>query len=174
MIEHNETNYIIWQNRAFRFYLGARLLSFNEQHSPAAFCSTQALESLMKGTLVYWDRSFNPEEAGHKMTGMIKTIKNKVKDAHSFQCPEYFYLNKRFQSVSRYPANGKGLGIPATLLNDLDLVFYNLVKLVPFQFNSELKRALSGKYKKNLNILRKNNLQIKNLRNILNVKLQKA
>lgn len=174
MIEDNELKYIIWQNRAFRFYLGARLLVLNEQYSPAAFCSTQTLESLMKGTLVYWDKSFKPEEAGHKMTGMIKTIKNKAKDGQSFQCPEYFYLNKRFQSVSRYPANGKGLGIPSTLLNDLDLVFYNLVKLVPFQFNSELKRTLSGKHKKNLNILRKNNLQIKNLRKTLNVKLQKA
>ena len=172
-MEDNELNYIIWQNRAFRFYLGARLLSLNEQHSPAAFCSSQALESLMKATLVYWDKSFNPEATGHKMTGMIKTIRNKTNNGKHFDCPEYFYSNKRFQSVTRYPANGKGVGIPGTLLNDLDLVFCNLVKLVPFQFNSELKRTLTGKNKKNLNILRKNNSQIKNLRRFLNVRLQK-
>ncbi len=173
-MEDNEINYIIWQNRAFRFYLGARLLSLNEQHSPSAFCSLQAIESLMKGTLVYWDKSFNPESNGHKMTGMVKAIKNKVKHGNDFQCPEYFYKDNRFQSVTRYPAKGKGVGIPATLLQDLDHVFYNLVKLVPFQFNSELKGALTGKNKKNLNILRKNNSHIKDLRIFLNVKLQKT
>jgi len=173
-MEDNELNYIAWQNRALRFYLGARLLSLNEQHSPAAFCSTQALESLIKATLVYWDKSFDPEAAGHKMKGMIKTIRNKVKNAKDFECPEYFYLDKRYQSVTRYPVNGKGVGIPASLLDDLDLIFYNLVKLVPFQFNSELKRALSGKNRKNLNILRRKNMQVKNLRKYLYVKLQKA
>ena len=174
MTKETDVNYIIWQNRAFRFYLGARLLSLNELYSPSAFCGVQALESLMKATLVYWDKSFKPESTGHKITGMIKTIRNKVKDGNNFQCPEYFYIDKKFQSVTRYPANGNGVGIPASFLNDLDLVFYNLVKLVPFQFNSELKRVLFGKNKKPLNILRKKNLQITSLRKTLNVKLQKA
>ena len=173
-IQNNEVNYIIWQNRSFRFYLGARLLLLNGQYSPCAFCSVQAIESLMKATLVYWDKSFNPEANGHKMKGMIKTINNKAKNAKDFQCPEYFYIDNRFQSVTRYPAKDKGVGIPDSLLSDIDLVFYNLIKLVPFQFNSELKRALSGKNKKELNILRKNNLQITLLRKYLNVKLQKV
>ncbi len=101
-MEDNEINYIIWQNRAFRFYLGARLLSLNEQYSPSAFCSLQAIESLMKGTLVYWDKSFNPESNGHKMTGMVKAIRNKAKHGNDFQCPEYFYIDNRFQSITRY------------------------------------------------------------------------
>jgi HEPN domain-containing protein len=174
VMENNERNYIIWQNRAFRFYLGARLLLVNEQHSPVAFCCTQALESLMKATLVYWDKSFKPEEAGHKMKTMINTIRNKARDAKGFECPEYFYLEKRYQSVSRYPTSGKGLGIPASLLDDLDTVFWKLVQLVPFQFNSELKKALSGKNKRKLTILRRKNLQMNNLRKYLHVKLQKT
>jgi HEPN domain-containing protein len=174
MIKESNSNYIIWQNRAFRFYLGARLLSLNEQHSPSAFCGLQSLESLMKATLVYWDKSFSPEATGHKISGMIKSIRNKAKDGNVFQCPEYFYIDKRFQSVSRYPANGKGVNIPASFLNDLDSVFFSLVKLVPFQFNSELKRALLGNSKNDLKILRKKNLQIRELRKCLNVKLQKA
>ena len=173
-MEENEINYIIWQNRAFRFYLGARLLILNSMYSPAAFCSAQALESLMKATLVYWDKSFRPEAAGHKITGMLKTIRNKAKDGSSFHCPEYFYKDNRFQSVTRYPSNGKGVGIPATLLSDLDAVFFNLIKLVPFQFNSELKRALDGKNKSDLAVLRRSNQQMSHLRRYLNVKLRKA
>jgi len=174
MTKETNISYIIWQNRAFRFYLGARLLILNKQYSPSAFCGLQALESLMKGTLIYWDKSFKPEVTGHKITGMIKTIKNKVENGSDFKCPEYFFKDNRFQTVTRYPANGKGVGIPASFLQDLDLAFYNLVKLVPFQFNSELKRALSGKNKIDLNILRKNNFQTKYLRKYLNVKLKKA
>jgi HEPN domain-containing protein len=173
-MEENEINYIVWQNRAFRFYLGSRLLYQKSLYSPAAFCSIQAIEALMKGTLVYWDKSFDPVAANHKIAGMIKSIKNKAKDAKSFHCPEYFYNENRYQSVSRYPANGKGLGIQASFLVDLDNAFYYLVSLVPFQFNSELKRVLSGKNKSELLILRRNNAQIRNLRKYLNVKVHKA
>lgn len=173
MVSETQKNYIIWQNRAFRFYLAARLLMLNEQYSPAAFCGLQSIESLMKATLVYWDKSFNPEATGHKMKGMIKTIRNKVKGAKAFECPEYFYHDKRFQAVTRYPAKEKGVLIPSSFLNDLDHVFSSLVKLVPFQFNSELIRALSGKNNKDLMILRRKNKEVRGLRKAMNIKLVK-
>ena len=173
MIRSNEREYIIWQNRALRFYLGARLLYMNEQYSPAAFCSIQSIEALMKATLVYWDKSFNPEAANHKVASMVRSIRNKAKDGKEFKCPEYFYKDKTYQSISRYPSNGKGVYIPATFKDDLDDVFYRLVSLVPFQFNSDLINTLKGKNAKNLIILRKNNNQMKNLRKLLKVKLGK-
>jgi HEPN domain-containing protein len=173
MISETDRNYVIWQNRAFRFYLAARLLYEKEQYSPSAFCAVQSIEALMKATLIYWDNSFNPETANHKVAGMIRAIKNKAKDGRSLSCPEYFYRDKRFQSVTRYPANGKGIGIPSHFISDLDAVFYNLIILVPFQFNTELKRALSGKKKIDLNILRKKNQEMRNLREFLKVKLEK-
>lgn len=173
MVSETQKNYIAWQNRAFRFYIGARLLMLNEQSAPAAFCGLQSIESLMKATLVYWDKSFKPEAAGHKMKGMIRTIRNKAKDAKNFDVPGYFYFDKRYQSVTRYPKNGKGVLIPASFLSDLDQAFSSLVKLVPFQFNSELIRALSGKNKRNLIILRKHNKEIRGLRKTMNIKLAK-
>ena len=173
MINDREKQYIVWQNKAFRFYLAARLLYQNALYSPAAFCAEQAIESLLKATLVYWDKSFTPKEASHKIASMIRTIKNKVKSGKNFYCPEYFYKEKRFQSITRYPASGKGVLVPESFLKDLDKVFYDLIKLVPFQFNSELIHTLNGNDKTKLNILKHNNLQIRKLCKYLNVKLEK-
>lgn len=174
MGREKEINYIIWQNRAFRFYIGARLLLLNEQYAPAAFCGFQSIESLMKATLIYWDRSFNPVQSRHNMKGMIRAIKNKVKDARDFECPEYLYNDKRFQSVTRYPDKGKGVLIPSYFLKDLDNLFCMLIEMVPFQFNSELIHALKGENKKDLSILRIKNSKIKILRKTLNVKWAKT
>lgn len=173
MVTEIEKKYVIWQNRAFRFYLASRLLCQHEQFAPAAFCSSQALESLMKATLVYWDKSFDPEAVNHRMAGMIRTIRNKVKNARSFDCPNYFYHGKRFQSVTRYPANGKGVTVPNSFLNDMDHVFSSLISMVPFQFNTNLIHALSGKEKKDLTILRRNNNQLRTLRRFLKVQITK-
>jgi len=123
MISDTERKYIIWQNKAFRFYLAARLLYQNDLYSPAAFCAVQAIESLLKATLVYWDKNFVPEAAGHKIASMIRSIKNKVKGGKNFYCPEYFYKEKRFQVITRYPATGKGVLVPESFLRDLDKVF---------------------------------------------------
>jgi HEPN domain-containing protein len=168
----NEKNYVIWQNRAIRFYIGARLLYLNQQYSPAAFCAIQTIESMMKATLVYWDKSFIPEGANHKVGSMISTIKNKTKNGKGFSCPGYFFQGKRYQSISRYPSSGKGVLVPGTFLDDLDDVICSLIKLVPFQFNTNLKHALSGKDRKNLNILRRNNKQMRALRNYLKISIK--
>jgi HEPN domain-containing protein len=58
--EPREVDYIVWQNRSVRFYLGARLCYLSGLVAPAAFCAQQALEALLKATLKYWDRSFEP------------------------------------------------------------------------------------------------------------------
>lgn len=167
-----EKKYVIWQNKAINFYFGARLLYLNQQYSPAAFCAIQAIESMMKATLIYWDKSFTPEEVNHKVGSMIPTIKNKAKSGKAFSCPTYFYKGKRYQSISRYPSSGKGILVPDTFLDDLDDVICSLIKLVPFQFNTNLKHALSGKDRKNLNILRRNNKKMRELRSFLKISIQ--
>ena len=163
-MKDNERKYIIWQNRAYTFYLAARLLNMKGIYGPATFCAIQTIELLLKATLIYWDKSFKPEIAGHKISKMIKTIKNKVPNGKVIDIVPYFYSDKRYQSVSRYPAVGKGIGIPGTFINDLDNVFLKLVILVPFQFNSRLSQALQGYNKAELDILRKANNSMRALR----------
>jgi HEPN domain-containing protein len=159
------TEYIIWQNRAFRFYLAARLLADKEIYGPATFCGYQAIELLIKATLIYWDKSFKPEDASHKLRKMLNTIGNKVKNGKNLNVPEYFYFEQRYQSVSRYPSSAKkGIGITRIIIYDLDTVFTDLVALVPFQFNSELIHTISGRDRKRLLILRKGNKQLRRLR----------
>ena len=163
-----EKKYIIWQNSAYRFYIASRLLYFKDLVGPTVFCGQQALELLLKATLVYWDKSFQPEAAGHKFTKMIRALKNKAK-INNIEIPQYFYLDQKYQSVSRYPQGGKGILMPASYLDDLDKSFKELIILVPFQFNSELINTLQDNQHGNtyLNTLRRNNNQIRVLREFL-------
>jgi HEPN domain-containing protein len=173
-MEEKKLNYIRWQNRAFRFYIGARLLYLNEQDAPAAYCANQALELLLKATLVYWDRSFNPVNTGHKIAKMLRTISNKVPDGNSFSCPEYLWTDEKYLSTTRYPSqSGRGFGVPGSFLEDIDKIFNDLVLMTPFQWNSNLKQALQGRNKKNLSILRRQNTYMRSLRKNLNVRLRK-
>jgi len=166
-MKENEQQYIIWQNRAYSYYLAARLLNMKKIYKPATFCGHQALETLLNATLIYWDKSFSPIVAGHKMTKMINAIKNKVPNSKTIDIPEYIFSDQRYINVSRYPARGKGVGIPGTFINDLDDAFAKLVTLVPFQFNSKLLHSLQGDDRANLNILRKANKSIRLLRSYL-------
>ena len=170
----NERNYVRWQNRATRFYLGARLLYLKEQYAPAAFCANQALELLLKGTLVYWDKSFNPEAVRHSFAKLQRILRNKVPCGKSVQIPAYFSEARKYQTVTRYPNQKSDLvGIPASFLPDLDDLFYRLVTLVPFQFNTGLKGALSGRRKADLLALRRNNCRMRDFRRHLGVKVRK-
>lgn len=162
-----ERDYVTWQNRAFRFYLGARLCYFNDLYAPAVFCGQQALESLLKGTLVYWDRSFSPEAAGHSFRKMFNIFKNK-EDRELPTIPEYFYAQGRYQSTSRYPSGG--FVVPATFLQDLDTAFYELVIAVPFQFNTELKRMLRSRDSANRRVLSRRNTIVRRLQRALDVR----
>ncbi len=169
-IRSHERDYIRWQNRSLRFYLGARLCYLNDLYSAAAFCSQQALESLVKGTLVYWDRSFDPRVANHKFAKMLRTLRNKVRKATGTEVPEYFYAEGRYQSTSRYPTEAAGIGIPSTFLDDLDAAFYDLVKLVPFQYNSELIHLLEAKDSRDRRVLTRRNRRSRRLATFLKIK----
>jgi len=160
-------DYIIWQNRAFNFYLAARLLHQRKLYGPAAFCANQALELLLKATLIYCDRSFNPKQACHSFKKLLNGLNNKVRGADRVIIPDYFYYEGRYQCISRYPKETKGLGIPGTFLEDLDRVFCDLVHLVPFQFNSQLMQALERNKNKNLLIMRRHNKQMRRMRKFL-------
>src|SRR3990172_4939331 len=88
-MKNNERQYIIWQNRAYTYYIAARLLNMKRLYGPATFCAYQALELILKATLIFWDKSFIPDIAGHKFIKMIKAMKNKVPNGKSINIPEY-------------------------------------------------------------------------------------
>ena len=169
MPTQTEVEYVRWQNRATRFYMAARLLHSNEMFAPAAYCASQAIELLLKATLVFWDKSFNPEAAGHAMAKLLRSVRNKAPNAKQVQVPEYLNFEKRYQSVSRYPSGSKGIGIPASFMSDLDAAFASLLSLVPFQFNTELKRALTGKDRKAHLALKRRNAEVSKLWRLLGV-----
>ncbi len=173
MISKNKRDYIIWQNRALDFYIAARLCIRNELYLSAAFAAQQSIETLLKATLLYWDKSFSPESAGHAIKKQVKMLRNKVNQQSDFEIPEYFYHEQRYQSVSRYPKQGRGIGIPATMLDDLDRVFADLIEMVPFQFNSTLTHALTGKHWGKLVALRRSNAQMRRLRKSVGAKLDR-
>jgi len=174
-MKKHERDYIIWQNRAFRFYIASRLLANKELYGPGAFCGNQAIELLMKATLIFWDKSFIPEDASHKFKKMLYSIGNKAPIGKKLSVPEYLFADQRYQSVARYPSSSrKGIVIPSTFVEDLDSVFTDLVALVPFQFNSELLHALSGKEYKKLLTLRRGNKQMRRLRKLLRVSISNA
>jgi len=166
-------DYVAWQNRAFWFYLGARLMQRHGLSAPSAHAATQALELLLKATLLYWDKSFQPEAAGHSIAKLVRAVRNKVPTAQEFDIPKYFYHEQRYHNVSRYPSGAKGLLIPASLITDLDAMFAQLIVLVPFQHNTELKRALAGRNAKALATLRFGNNEIRRIRKVLSVKAPK-
>lgn len=159
-----EIAYIVWQNRATRFYLAARTLYDRQLFSPSAYCTHQAVELIMKATLVYWDRSFKPLDVGHNLTKMVRMIRNKARGARQFSIPAYLSHEARFLRVTRYPTNGQGVLVPSHMISDLDQLVVELVSLVPFQFNSELRRAASGSDRPALLLLRKRNAELRRLR----------
>ena len=164
MITETQRSYVVWQNRAYRFYVPARYLYLRGHFSAAAYCATQSIELLLKATLIYWDRSLQARDRGHRVAGMIRSVRNKASGAKGFDVPQYFFHEQRYQRTSRYPTGSFGLAIPSSFLSDLDLVFVNLVLLVPFQFNSELSRTLSGRRSTQLMDLRRGNTQMRRLR----------
>ncbi len=133
-----DINYIRWQNRSFWFYLAARTCGNKGFYAPAAFLSQQCVEQLVKATLIWWEPSFDPKKhGGHDLHKMEKMIREKVSDQDSFTIPEYL-CDGRYQSLSRYPADGRGFGVPLTLISDVDWCFAALIEMVPFQCGSEL------------------------------------
>ncbi|HQR99602.1 MULTISPECIES: HEPN domain-containing protein [unclassified Polaromonas] len=168
----HETSYVAWQNRATDFYLASRRLYQSDLLRPAAYCAVMALELLLKATLVYWDRKFDPEAAGHAMAKLARMVGNKVPNSEDIEIPEYFYFDQRYLTASRYPRGTKGIGIPSSFLPDLDHIYAQLVATVPFQYNTELKRILAGRSRTKLNDLRRNNRALRTLRRYLKVSIK--
>jgi len=162
-----ERDYVVWQNRSLDFYLGARVLSQKELFRPAVFCAAQAVELLLKATLIFHQPGFDEVGAGHAIGKMFRMLRNRLKSKILFDMPRYFFEDRRFQFVSRYPTAGKGVGIPNTLLADLDDLFFNLVTIVPFQFNSELVSVLRGHSRQKLLALRGRNTRLRRLRRVM-------
>lgn len=171
-IAEHELAYVAWQNRAFRFYLGARVLYGSTLYAPAAYTAAMAIELILKATLVYWDRTFVPTEGGHGVAKLTRMVKNKAGGKPSIEVPTYFYHEQRYLMSTRYPTNGKGVLVPGTFLDDLDHIFADVLLLVPFQHNTELKHSLAGHTRVSLLHLRKGNKQVRRLRAALGVKLQ--
>lgn len=125
---------------------------------------------MLKATLIYHDKSFQPEAVKHRFNKMINAMKNKVKGSENIDIPEYLYYDNRYQSVSRYPSEGKGLLLPENMVDDLDECFYRLLILVPFRFNTLLVNTISptnARQKKKLNTLRRYNRQMRKIRKFL-------
>lgn len=171
-LSQHQYQYVAWQNRATGFYLASRRLYQSELFPAAAYCAVMALELLLKATLVYWDRKFNPEATKHAVAKMGRMVKNKVPNAGAIEIPEYFYFEQRYLTVSRYPKGSKGVGIPSSFLQDLDCLYAQLVATVPFQHNTELKRVLSGRSRSKLDTLRRGNASLRALRKHLKVSLK--
>jgi len=167
MSSSHQTQYVIWQNRAFTFYLAARVLYHEEIFGPAAFNANQALELMLKATLAYHDSSFNPTAVGHRFASLLRALGNKVKNGSSIHVPEYFYSERRYQSVSRYPEQEMGVLVPSSFLVDLDQTFSNLLRLVPFQHNTLLKRTLANPSQPMRKPLTRNNSAIPAIRQFL-------
>lgn len=122
------------------------------------------LELILKATLVYWDKEFDPALASHAIAKLARMTGNRL--TKKIEVPEYFYFDQRYHTVSRYPKGGKGLGIPASFLEDLDQLYAEILMLVPFQHNTELRKLLISPGA-SLNILRRKNQAVRSLRKFL-------
>lgn len=174
MSNQREFDYLVWQNRAFRFYEAARLLHRNEIYGPAAYSAITAIELILKATLRYWHPKVNPELHGHGIRPLTNEIKNKVPEAKSFSVPEYFYFEQRYLSTSRYPSASKGIVIPSSFIDDLDQVFFSALKLTSFQHRTELVKTLSTSNTPRYRNITLKNKQIKEALKFLKIIPRKA
>lgn len=171
-IAEYEVAYVAWQNRAYRFYLAARSLHRSQLYAPAAYTAAMAIELILKATLVFWDRNFVPAEGGHGIAKLERMVRNKARGKPVLEVPQYFYHEQRYLTTTRYPTNGKGVLVPGAFIDDLDQVFADALLLVPFQHNTELRHALSGRSRESLLHLRRGNRQMRRLRAALGVRLR--
>ncbi|MFA5272442.1 MAG: HEPN domain-containing protein [Candidatus Omnitrophota bacterium] len=158
-------DYVRWQNKATQFYIAARLLYFQDLISPSVFCAFQAVENLMKATILFYKGIPFAEGFGHALKKMEREINSQIIKRISkkgrlkkLAIPAYFVHENRFQALSRYPRVGKGIGVGGFVIEDLDQLMFDLLKVVPFQFNTlllnEIRKASHSKYKE---ILEKDN-----------------
>lgn len=170
-IPERAIQYVIWQNRATRFYAAARLCYRSQLFAPSAYAAVIALELLLKATLIYHDKSFVLADAGHDFAKLTRIVRNKVPGGRSVSLPPYFGHQQRYLTTSRYPQHGNGILVPASFLNDLDAAFVGLLCLTPFQFNTELKKILALRSSPERNAIVARNRHARVLRRFLAVRL---
>jgi HEPN domain-containing protein len=162
--QRDKKEYLSWQNSAVIFYISARLLWLKKIHMSAIFLAIQALENLLKSTLLCYVKDYNPLSSGHNLKKMTNILKNQVKNAKNCNMPSYFY--KEMYSIgTRYPDKYAAIYFGGNLINDLDRVFLDLMKLAPqISFlNRILKEKNSNEYK----IIKEKNLVIKKLESLV-------
>lgn len=164
MLSDAEVEYTRWQNRAFRFYVPARVLVLTGSerarfNSAAHFCGQQAIETLLKATAIYFNPRFNPKSARHDWSALISALKPL---GHQVSIPEYFHAGQRMQTLTRYPS---GL-IPVVpqFLGHLDAAFADILEIVPFQRGTELEEALRQTRKGPFRYLALRNERIRDIR----------
>ncbi len=158
-VVNKNLRYKAWQNHATRFYLGSRCLDLAGLHSSSVFCGFQAIENLLKATLLYYDPSFNPRQFNHNMERLIKEVEIKVPGAKGqVSIQPYLYYENRYQLFTRYPDDTcfKIIAHFRNYLKDLDCAFHDLLVLVPYQKNTELYKILKDQNKQIRFFLRKN------------------
>jgi HEPN domain-containing protein len=157
--------YIVWQNKSFKFYLASRVLYFKELGSPSSFCAVQAMELLLKATMFYYVNDFNPLRARHNMKSLVDELANMsiIKDRNMIV--PWLLNESTYYMATRYDTEKKTVPIYTSFLRDIDVSFYNVLALVPFQVNSILANAVKkGKKSKEYLILRRNNATIKQIK----------
>ncbi len=168
MITDEQLEYVRWQNRSVDFYVGARALYLQGMGKPAVYCAATALEVLMKATLKYDNLSFNPYGPGHDLQKLADLVNGATTPSQKITIQNYFSNKGDFHTQSRYPHKERGgFLVPGSFLDDLDLLFANLLFLVDFHHNTELVRILAninGRHRVQLNALRKRNRQMPSLR----------
>lgn len=168
----NEMNYILWQDRATDFYVAGRSLIQDEIYRPACFCVFQTVETMLKSTLFYWERNFNPRPYGHNIPKLIRTTKNKVKGAHRLYIPAIFYYEQRYQLFTRYPdSQHRGISILRNFLDIFDETFFDILSLTPFQPpHTKLHKILSGRDEKKVcDIIARDNKKASEIKKILEI-----
>ena len=160
----NQVEYVRWQNRAFRFYVPARVLVLTggkdmRFNSAAHFCGQQAIETLLKASVLYFDPSFAPKSARHDWSALLAKLKSY---GHSVSIPSYFHADQRMQTLTRYPS-GMIQQVPE-FLQHLDSAFADTLLIVPFQRGTELEEALRLTRKGSFRYLPRRNSRIRDIR----------
>ena len=94
-VPNRAVDYVIWQNRAARFYVAARSCYLNHLFAPAAFCGFLALELMLKATLIYHDPRFTPKSLGHSVAKLVRMLHNRIPAAKDIQVPDAFVFEQR-------------------------------------------------------------------------------
>ena len=160
-------NSIKWYNRVLDFYLATRelwLCDYRRYRGVILFLGFQSVESALKASLLYWDKSFNPKEYGHNTEDMFCKYQVKVPKEYRFvdKLDPYFEDYLYYQILSRYPIKGKNPpSIDPSYIEKLDYAFCGFVFAIPISpWLKVFDKILSGEDPSKSEVFEKNNKQI--------------